>query len=154
MDIFLGILFSYDILEDFQSHGFLQDCNLTTKDLNLDYYYVFTKNFDNLPIELLIFDCSNFYVLIEDENNFFKIVSSKNETRATNSKKIIVGENYKFRLKQLTDRSNIKSSEIPVPINYLDITRCELFDKTEICTESSFELAKAYNLNGLYILNN
>ena len=59
-----------------------------------------------------------------------------------------------FKIEQITDRKvayESNKSGIPTPINYLDVAACRFFGQTEICTESSFELATASNLNGLYI---
>ncbi len=97
---------------------------------------------------------SNYYfVFIENDQEFYKIISNKNQAKPQNGIKIKVGENYQFKIQQLTDRKPSGSNDKFIPVNYLDITRCIDFNGTEICTEASFELAKPYNLNGLYIFN-
>lgn len=103
---------------------------------------------------LKIDSISNFYlVFIENEEIFFKIVSNKNHAKPYNGVKIKIGESYKFRIQQVTDRRPSGSNDQFTPINYLDITRCVNFKGTDVCTESSFELAKSSNLKGLYIIN-
>ena len=97
---------------------------------------------------------SNYYfIFIENDQEFYKIVSNKNKAIPQNGIKVKVGENYPFKIQQLTDRKPSGSNDNFTPVNYLDITRCIDFNGTEICTESSFELARPYNLNGLYIFN-
>ena len=96
----------------------------------------------------------NYYlVFIENDKEFFKIVSDKNQTKPYNGIKVKIGENHKFRIQQVTNRKPSGPNDRFTPVNYLDITRCEYFKKTEICTESSFELAKSSNLKGLYLIN-
>lgn len=94
-----------------------------------------------------------FLVFIENDKEFFKLISDKNQAKPYNGIKVKIGENYKFKIQQITNR---KPSEQNTPftlVNYLDITSCEYFKGTEICTESSFELAKSSNLKGLYLIN-
>ena len=95
---------------------------------------------------------SNYYfVFIENDQEFYKIVSNKNHMVPQNGIKVKVGENYQFKIKQLTDRKPSGPNDRFIPVNYLDISRCIEYNGTEICTESSYELAKSENLNGLYI---
>ncbi len=95
----------------------------------------------------------NYYlVFVENEKEFFKIVSERNQIKYHNSIKVEVGEYYKFRIQQVTDRSAPSNNkQWPRPVNYLDFTQCHNFGKTEICTESTYELATAHNLSGLYL---
>jgi hypothetical protein len=94
----------------------------------------------------------NYYlVYIENDNEFYKIVSNKNAAIFNDGIKVINGESYNFRIEQLTDRKNATANNEFAPINYLDIAQCRKFRQTKICTETSFELAKANNLSGLYI---
>jgi hypothetical protein len=96
---------------------------------------------------------ANYYlVFIENETNFFKIISNKNQIKPYKGVKLKVGENYMFKIFQLTDRKNLKLNSQFSPVNYLDIDQCLRFEGTEICTESSFELATSNNLKGLYLL--
>ena len=95
---------------------------------------------------------ANYYlVFIENEEEFFKIVSDKNQAKYYNGIKVEIGEKYKFKIQQVTDRRPSRPNDRFTPVNYLDIAQCRNFDKTEICTESSFELATASNMRGLYL---
>jgi hypothetical protein len=95
---------------------------------------------------------ANYYlVFIEDEKDFFKIVSDKNQAKYYNAIKIEIGEYYKFKVKPITNRRPPSTNDKFTPVNYLDIAKCHKFNETEICTESSFELATAFNLKGLYL---
>jgi len=95
---------------------------------------------------------ANYYlVFIENENNFFKIISDKNQAKYYNGIKIGIGHNYKFRIQQVTNRKPAEPNDRYTPVNYLDIAQCRKFKETEICTESSFELATASNLKGLHL---
>jgi hypothetical protein len=97
---------------------------------------------------------ANYYlVFIENNKEFFKIISDKNQAKPYNGVKVKVGENYNFKIQQITNRKPTEQNSPFTPVNYLDITRCEDFKGTEICTESSFELAKSSNLKGLYLTN-
>ena len=97
---------------------------------------------------------ANYYlVYIENEEEFFKIVSDKNQAKYYNGIKVEIGEDYKFKIQQVTDRKPPEPNDRFTPVNYLDIAQCRNFDKTKICTESSFELATASNLRGLYLRN-
>ena len=91
---------------------------------------------------------ANYYlVYIKGDKGYFKIISKKNEVRFYNSIKVEKGKKYKFLIQETPNK--VKE---PFPIiSYLKFSRCEKFDKTEICNESSFELALASNLKGLYI---
>ncbi|WP_373519266.1 hypothetical protein [Pricia sp.] len=95
----------------------------------------------------------NYYLIfIENEKEFYKIVSNKNQPKYHNGIKVKSGENYEFKLQPVTNRGAPSTNEkFPRPVNYLDITVCRNFDKTEICTESSYDLATASNLKGLYL---
>ena len=92
-----------------------------------------------------------YFVFIENDKKFFKIVSEKNKTKRYKGKRVEIGKNYKFRIQQLTDRKPSGKNNKFTPMNYLDINNCLNFDGLEICTESSFELAKSSNLKGLYL---
>jgi hypothetical protein len=92
-----------------------------------------------------------YFVFIKNNKEFFKIVSEKNQVKYYNSKKVEIGKNYKFRIQQLTDRRPSGENDQFTPMNYLDLSRCLNFNGFEICTESSFELAKSSNLKGLYL---
>ena len=95
---------------------------------------------------------ANYYlVFIENREEYFKVVSDKNQVKYYNGMKLEIGENYKFRIQQITDRRPLGPNDRLTPTNYLDIAQCRKFNKTEICTESSFELATASNLKGLYL---
>lgn len=95
---------------------------------------------------------ANYYlVFIENEEEYFKVVSDKAQAKYYNGIKLEIGENYKFRIQQITDRRPAGPNDRFTPINYLEIAQCRNFNKTEICTESSFELATASNLRGLYL---
>ena len=95
---------------------------------------------------------ANYYlVFIESEKEYFKIVSDNRQAKYYNGTKLEIGKNYKFRIQQVTDRKPPGPNDRFTPVNYLDIAQCRNFDKTEICTESSFELATASNLKGLYL---
>ncbi|NIK91705.1 hypothetical protein GZ212_06030 [Mangrovimonas sp. CR14] len=95
---------------------------------------------------------ANYYlVFVENDKEFFKIVSNKNQAKYYNGVKVETGENYTFKIQQITDRRTSGQNDRFTPINYLDITQCQNFEKTEICTESSFELATASNLSGLHL---
>lgn len=97
---------------------------------------------------------SNYYlVFIKNDKQYFKIVSDKNQGKPYNGIKVKIGENYRFRIQPVTDRKPSGTNNQFTPMNYLDITRCHYFNGTEICTESSYELAKSSNLKGLYIIN-
>ena len=94
-----------------------------------------------------------YLILTENENDFYKIVSEKVNEKRTGTK-IQLDSIYRFKINQITNREAARKSNksgIPTPINYMDIAVCRFFGQTEICTESSFELATASNLNGLYI---
>lgn len=94
----------------------------------------------------------NYYlVFIENEEDFFKVVSDKNQAKYYNGIKVEIGENYNFKIRQLTDRRPSSENDRFIPMNYLAITQCQYFGKEEICTESSFELATASNLKRLYL---
>lgn len=92
-----------------------------------------------------------YLVFIENEEEFFKVVSDKKQTKYYNGIKVEIGENYKFKIHQITNRKPPGTNDRFTPINYLDITQCHNFDETEIYTESSFELATASNLKGLLL---
>jgi hypothetical protein len=92
-----------------------------------------------------------YFVFIENNKEFFKIISEKNQVKRYNGKKVEIGQNYKFRIQQLTDRRPSGENNEFTPTNYLDISRCLNFNGFKICTESSFELAKSSNLKGLYL---
>jgi hypothetical protein len=92
-----------------------------------------------------------YFVFIENGEEYFKIISEKNQAKPYNRKKVEIGKNYKFRIQQLTDRRPSGENDQFTPMNYLDISRCLNFNGLEICTESSFELAKSSNLKGLYL---
>lgn len=95
---------------------------------------------------------SNYYlVFIANDKDSFKIISDKNQAKYYNGTKLDIGENYKFVIQQITNRRPTGPNNQLTPMNYLDLTQCRTFDKTEICTESSFELALASNLKGLYL---
>ena len=95
---------------------------------------------------------ANYYlVFIENREEYFKVVSDKNQAKYHNGIKLEIGENYKFRIQQITDRRPPVSNDRFTLTNYLDIAQCRYFGKTEICTSSSFELATASNLKGLYL---
>ncbi|MFV1449332.1 hypothetical protein VBZ51_09310 [Maribacter sp. HS] len=96
----------------------------------------------------------NYYVInIEDKNKQFRIVSKKSSTKPFKGTKLENGNSYFIKVKQLTDRQPPENENytIPKPVNYLDIAACRNFENTEICTESGFELATAYNVVGLYV---
>tara|TARA_B110000211_G_C13934584_1_gene488736 strand:- start:481 stop:918 length:438 start_codon:yes stop_codon:yes gene_type:complete len=94
----------------------------------------------------------NYYLIfIENDKDFFKVVSDKNQAKYYNGIKVEIGKNYKFRIQQKTNRKPSGENNRFTPVNYLDIAQCRNFDKTEICTESSFELGTATNLKGLYL---
>ncbi|CAL2076320.1 conserved hypothetical protein [Tenacibaculum sp. 190524A05c] len=112
----------------------------------------FELGFDVFAEVSKIDSISSYYlVFIENEKEFFKVVSDKNQIKYYNGIKLEIGHNYKFRLQQITDRRPSGPNDQFTPVNYLDIAQCRNFDKTEICTESSFELATASNLKGLYL---
>ena len=92
-----------------------------------------------------------YFVFIENGKDFFKIVSEKNQANPYNEKKVAIGKNYKFRIQQLTNRKPTSENEKFTPMNYLDFSRRLYFNELQICTESSFELAKSSNLKGLYM---
>lgn len=95
---------------------------------------------------------ANYYlVFVENDKDFFKIISEKNQEKPHNGIKVKIGEHYKFRIQKIIDRKPPGINDRFIPVNYLDITQCRNFNKTEICTESSFELAKASNLRSLYL---
>ena len=100
---------------------------------------------------------ANYYLIfVENEDSYFKIVSKKVDGKS-NGVKIQLDSIYGFKINQITDRKGAYESNesgMPTPINYLDIAACRDFEGTEICTESSFELAKATNVVGLYIAEN
>lgn len=96
----------------------------------------------------------NYYLInIRDENKGFRIVSKKSSSKPYKGVKLENGNSHFFKIRQLTDRNPTKSegNNIPRPVNYLDIAACRNFENTEICTESGFELATAYNVLGLYL---
>ncbi len=96
----------------------------------------------------------NYYVInIEDEKKQFRIVSKKSSTKPFKRNKLENRNSYLIKVKQLTNRQPPENDNntIPEPVNYLDIAACRNFEYTEICTESGFELATAYNVVGLYI---
>uniref|UniRef100_UPI00404A4E1B hypothetical protein n=1 Tax=Flavobacterium sp. TaxID=239 RepID=UPI00404A4E1B len=95
-----------------------------------------------------------YLVYIDNGKQSFKIVSSKNTEVPLNATKIKINETYKFKIKQITDRRIGAVNNQLQPVNYLDIMRCLNFNRTEICTESAFELAKSSNLKGLHLLLN
>lgn len=92
-----------------------------------------------------------YLVYIENEKQFFKIVSNKNTETQLSATNIKIDEKYKFKIKQMTDRKEEALNNQFKPVNYLTIVRCLKFNKTEICTESAFELAKSSNLKGLHL---
>ena len=95
---------------------------------------------------------ANFYlVFIKNEKEHFKVVSDKNQAKYYNGTQLEIGKNYNFKIKQVTDRRPSGPNDRFTPMNYLDIAQCQDFEKTEICTESSFELATASNLKGLFL---
>ncbi|MBD3864702.1 hypothetical protein [Olleya marilimosa] len=95
---------------------------------------------------------ANYYlVLVENKNEYLKIVSDKNQAKYYNGIKVDVGKYYKFRIQQITNRQPPDINDTIMPVNYLDIAACRNFGKTKICTESSYELAKASNLRGLHL---
>jgi len=97
---------------------------------------------------------ANYYlVFIENDKVFFKIISDKNQPKTYNGVKVKIGDTYKFNVQQITNRKPTVESSPFSPVNYLDITKCEFFKGTEICTERSFELAKSNNLRGLYLID-
>ena len=89
---------------------------------------------------------SYYLINVRDENKWFRIVSKKSSSKPYNGTKLQNGNTYFFKLRQITDRS-----VNPRVANYLDIATCRYFENTEICTESAYELATAYNLLGLYL---
>jgi len=112
----------------------------------------FEHGFDVFAKVSKIDSISNYFlVFIENEEDYFKVVSDKNQAKYYNGIKLQIGENYKFRIQQLTDRKPPGPNNQFTSTNYLDIAQCRNFNKTEICTESSFELATASNLKGLYL---
>ncbi len=92
-----------------------------------------------------------YFVFVKNDKDFFKIISHRNQRKLYNGIKLKIGKNYKFRIEQITDRKPSGPDDKFTPVNYLDITRCKMFEGTKICTESSYELAKASNLIGLYL---
>lgn len=89
----------------------------------------------------------NYYLInVIDENNWFRIVSKKSSSKPYKGIKLENGNSYLFKIKQITDRS-----VNPRVGNYLDIAACRYFENTEICTDSGYELATAYNVSGLYL---
>ncbi len=96
----------------------------------------------------------NYYVInIRDENKLFKLVSKKSSIKPYQGPKIENGNSYFFKIRQLTDRkpNGNENISVPTPMNHLDVKTCLPFENTEICTESGFELATAYNVLGLYL---
>lgn len=98
---------------------------------------------------------ANYYlVYVSDEKSSYKIISEKGNS--TSCKKIIRDSIYDFKIKQLTSDSppSKGSSDIPTPINHLDIAKCVQFrGNTEICTEPGINhLYSASNLTGLCIV--
>jgi len=94
---------------------------------------------------------SYYLTYVETLNRSYKIISEKISNRI-NCQKIILDSIYDFKITQLTFDTKPKknSSNIPTPINYLDIGKCIRFKNTEICTEPGFNnLFKSEYLNGL-----
>ena len=89
---------------------------------------------------------SYYLINVRDENKGFRIVSKKSSSKPYKGTKLENGNSYFFKVKQITDRSLN-----PRHANYLDIAACRYFENTEICTDSGYELATAYNVLGLYL---
>lgn len=95
-----------------------------------------------------------YLIFVENSNSRFKIVSEKVNGWSTGLK-IQLDSIHSFKIEQITDRQRAYESyegKFPRPTNYMYIAACHYFVGTEICTESSFELAKANNVVGLYIV--
>jgi hypothetical protein len=92
-----------------------------------------------------------YFVFIENDKDFFKVISKKNQVKHYSGKKVEIGKSYKFKIQQLTDRRPSAKKDQFTSMNYFDISKCLNFNGIEICTESSFELAKSSNMKGLYL---
>lgn len=94
-------------------------------------------------------------IYVSNEKKSFKIISKKIGFDS-DCKKIQVGSTYKLRVTALLSEAPPSSgnSNIPVPINHLDIARCKKYeDNTEICTEPGISnLYSTTNLNGLCLI--
>lgn len=95
----------------------------------------------------------NYYLIYcRNGGKNYKIVSRKMNFKSS-CKTIKVDSSYDFKLLQLTNVSSASvDSEIPTPINYLDIEKCIFKENTKICNEPKTELYEAKNLNGLCIV--
>ena len=91
-------------------------------------------------------------IYIQNETSFYKVVSKKS-SQVMNGLRIEKDQVYSFQIEPITDRQkNAQANDRFTPINYLDISDCRKFEGIEICTESSYELAKAKNVKGLYLI--
>ncbi|MBS9464161.1 hypothetical protein KIM67_17190 [Flagellimonas sp. 389] len=98
---------------------------------------------------------NNYYLIyVSDEKLSYKIVSEKVNKSTCNE--IMIDSTYNFKINQLTSDTPPPegNSNIPTPINHLDIARCVKFSgNTEICTEPGINnLYSSSNLTGLCIV--
>ena len=136
---------------------FLSSCKTQKATISLEDKFAILDGYFTVEAEVVRIDSTEHFhfIFIEGNQKYLKIVSDIIPPADYITTTLEVGNKYTFKVKQITKRTGkmIVNGKTYFNASYLHIQASDHFEKAEVCTEFSYELTIASNVDGLYITN-